>query len=201
MEIELLEIIIVGLISLLSLTTELRNEKNKLTRCGYFVLGLSIIIIIINFINYNNKIYESKVLKENELYAEIVISTNSKVKIDSIFSILPTKLNLRDVKIGYNSVQIDFEKEIIYSGKARNFESWNLYYKSVYVKFDELSLDGKTIDDLNGKTFEVRIPELDKINCDQSSVNTQFYLKIRNISYRGFINCGEFYHVQLEGIK
>ena len=57
MKIEFYEIIIAGLISFLSLKTELKNEQTKkLTIYGFCVLVLTIIVIGINLYNYFDKI-------------------------------------------------------------------------------------------------------------------------------------------------
>jgi hypothetical protein len=198
----LVEIMSASAITIISLTTQLNDEKTKrLTKYGYTVLVLSVVIIFSNFKGYYDQNQENKVLKKEDIYAEIVISTNSKARMDSISANLPEKLNLRDVKIGNDRFQIDFEKEMANSGKGRSLESWHLYYKSVFINFDELRLDSKTVDEINGKTFEIRIPQLDDLNCDSRDITVQFSLVIRGKSSRGFIGCGEYYSLKLEDIE
>ncbi|MCL7765473.1 hypothetical protein MPF19_18805 [Polaribacter sp. Z014] len=204
---QLFVIILAGLITIISATTELTKKSQKntilkpLTLSGIIVIVLSIIIIALNIISYCNAEKEKQVLKSDEVSAKITIRTNTKEEMNKIYQLLPEYINARDIKIGTDNLQIDFEKESIYSGKGKSIESWFLVFKSKFVELDKFRLESSTVQELNDNNLNGKISIFNELACDNKNVTVELEMSIRNKTFIDKLKCNEYIKIKLKGIK
>jgi len=203
----MIELILILLITILTtLTLTKKEDKNKntfsnITISGWFVLAFSIGIIILKSYTLIQSNISKGDFKSDEIDAQIKISANSKEAIDQIYLKLPDVINAKDIKIGTDNLQMNFEKERPYSGKGRAVERWYMCYTLKSSVLEKYRLDSNNAEQLNGKTFKIKIPEIDEIICDSKSVIARFSLELRNIDTFGKIKCSDGFSVKLKDIE
>jgi hypothetical protein len=205
MSLQLLEIGIVALITLITLTTELSNEPTKkgffkkLNFMGWLVLILSVILIGINVKNYLQREIEKLNINDNEITSKVEIKAYSKTTIDSIVNDLPQFLHPQYSKIGNDNIIIKYEKTEPKPGRARTFESWYLYlYSTKDTKIEGYRLDTKNVLTANNKSFKLKMDKLENILCKYNNIESKVHIIIKGQEFQRWIGCNERWEVPLK---
>lgn len=201
-----LELLLVALIAVIPLFNDLKDKREtvpffkRITFSGWSVITFSAILLILGALRIRREIIMENTVQENDISSVIEISSLSKKTIDSIYKILPGEIFLRGASIGDNSVDINYEKENPRStGKGIDRNILVLSSNRIELQNDFL-LHSFEVDDINGKAFKYKLPEIENLNC-MPNIDIKFSIKIRNGTFADYLDCNKFSQIKIDGIK